>query len=204
MVSEEHITCFGWANTADLDDIVALTLRINDFLSGLLLGVGITLVDFKLEFGRLWENEEMRIILADEISPEQLPAVGQQDQREDGQGPLSQGPRQGRGGVPGSRPPPWHPAGGRDARPKGAGDDAVRATVTVMPKAGVLDPQGRAIAHALGTLGFGGVTDVRAGKVIELELAETDPDRARAAADEMARRLLANMVIESFTVRVDG
>ena len=51
-------------------DIVALTLRINDFLSGLLLGVGITLVDFKLEFGRLWENDEMRIILADEISPD--------------------------------------------------------------------------------------------------------------------------------------
>jgi phosphoribosylaminoimidazole-succinocarboxamide synthase len=70
MVSEEHITCFGWANTADLDDMVALTLRINDFLSGLFLGVGITLVDFKLEFGRLWENEEMRIVLADEISPD--------------------------------------------------------------------------------------------------------------------------------------
>lgn len=70
MVSEEHITCFGWASTADLDDMVALTLRINDFLSGLLLGVGITLVDFKLEFGRLWENDEMRIILADEISPD--------------------------------------------------------------------------------------------------------------------------------------
>ncbi len=70
LVSEEHITCFGWAGTADLDDMVALTLRINDFLSGLLLGVGITLVDFKLEFGRLWENDEMRIILADEISPD--------------------------------------------------------------------------------------------------------------------------------------
>lgn len=70
LVSEEHITCFGWAGTADLDDMVALTLRINDFLTGLLLGVGITLVDFKLEFGRLWENDEMRIILADEISPD--------------------------------------------------------------------------------------------------------------------------------------
>ncbi len=70
LVSEEHITCFGWANTADLDDMVALTLRINDFLCGLFLGVGITLVDFKLEFGRLWENDEMRIILADEISPD--------------------------------------------------------------------------------------------------------------------------------------
>jgi len=70
IVSEEHITCFGWANTADLDDMVALALRANDFLAGLFLGVGIALIDFKLEFGRLWENEEMRIILADEISPD--------------------------------------------------------------------------------------------------------------------------------------
>jgi phosphoribosylaminoimidazole-succinocarboxamide synthase len=70
MVSEEHITAFGWASTADLDDMVQLTLRINDFLTGLLLGVGITLVDFKLEFGRLYENDDMRIVLADEISPD--------------------------------------------------------------------------------------------------------------------------------------
>ncbi|HEY2131524.1 MAG TPA: phosphoribosylaminoimidazolesuccinocarboxamide synthase [Acetobacteraceae bacterium] len=70
MVAEEHITAFGWAATQDMDDIVALTLRINDFLTGLFLGVGITLVDFKVEFGRLWENEEMRIVLADEISPD--------------------------------------------------------------------------------------------------------------------------------------
>ena len=70
MVCEEHITAFGWASTQDLDDVVALTLRVNDFLTGLLLGVGITLVDFKVEFGRFYENEEMRIVLADEISPD--------------------------------------------------------------------------------------------------------------------------------------
>ena len=70
MVSEEHITAFGWANPQDIDDIMSLSLRINDFLSGLFLGVGLKLVDFKLEFGRLYENEEMRIILADEISPD--------------------------------------------------------------------------------------------------------------------------------------
>jgi phosphoribosylaminoimidazole-succinocarboxamide synthase len=71
MVSEEHITAFGWADTRDLDDIMALTLRINDYLSGLFLGVGIKLVDFKIEFGRHWnEHDEMRIILADEISPD--------------------------------------------------------------------------------------------------------------------------------------
>jgi phosphoribosylaminoimidazole-succinocarboxamide synthase len=70
MVSEEHITAFGWATPQDLDDIMALSLRVNDFLSGLFLGVGVRLVDFKLEFGRLYEGEEMRIVLADEISPD--------------------------------------------------------------------------------------------------------------------------------------
>ena len=78
----------------------------------------------------------------------------------------------------------------------------MKARVTVMPKPGVLDPQGKAIGHALESLGFGGVAEVRAGKVIELELAETDPAKARAQAEEMARRLLANTVIESFRVEV--
>ena len=71
MVSEEHITAFGWATPQDIDDILALSLRMNDFLSGLFLGVGIKLVDFKLEFGRLYEeNGEMRIVVADEIGPD--------------------------------------------------------------------------------------------------------------------------------------
>ena len=78
----------------------------------------------------------------------------------------------------------------------------MKVTVTVMLKTGVLDPQGKAIAHALETLGFTGVQDVRAGKLIELELAETDPAKAKAAAEDMARKLLANTVIESFRVVV--
>ncbi len=71
MVSEEHITAFGWASPQDIDDMMAMALRINDFLVGLLLGVGIRLVDFKIEYGRWWdENDQMRIILADEITPD--------------------------------------------------------------------------------------------------------------------------------------
>ena len=77
-----------------------------------------------------------------------------------------------------------------------------RAVVTIMLRDGVLDPQGRAIGHALGQLGFAGVGEIRAGKVIELDLAEADPERARAQAEEMARRLLANTVIESFRVEL--
>ncbi|GBR47609.1 MULTISPECIES: phosphoribosylaminoimidazolesuccinocarboxamide synthase [Neokomagataea] len=70
MVSEEHIAAFNWAAPQDLDEMNALALRTNDFLMGMFSGAGITLVDFKLEFGRVWEGEEMRIILADEISPD--------------------------------------------------------------------------------------------------------------------------------------
>ena len=70
MVSEEHITAFGWAAPQELDEVMALALRVNDYLSGLFLGIGLRLVDFKVEFGRIWDNDEMRIILADEISPD--------------------------------------------------------------------------------------------------------------------------------------
>jgi phosphoribosylaminoimidazole-succinocarboxamide synthase len=70
MVTEEHITAFGWADTQDMDDMISMTLRINDYLSGLFLGIGLKLVDFKVEYGRLWEDEQMRIVLADEISPD--------------------------------------------------------------------------------------------------------------------------------------
>lgn len=70
LVTEEHVTAFGWAAPQDLDEMLQYALRINDFLIGLFLGAGMKLVDFKLEFGRLWEDDEMRIVLADEISPD--------------------------------------------------------------------------------------------------------------------------------------
>lgn len=70
MITEEHITCFGWADPQDLEDMIGQAIRINDYLSGLFLGAGLRLVDFRCEFGRLWENESPTIVLADEISPE--------------------------------------------------------------------------------------------------------------------------------------
>lgn len=70
IVSEEHITAFGWATPQEIDDIMALAIRVNDFLTGLFLGAGIRLIDFKMECGRLWESELMRIVVADEISPD--------------------------------------------------------------------------------------------------------------------------------------
>ena len=70
MVSEEYIVAFGWATQQDLDDIVSLALRVNDFLSGVMYGVGIKLIDFKIEIGRIWDGDFMRLIVADEISPD--------------------------------------------------------------------------------------------------------------------------------------
>ena len=70
LVTEEHIAAFGWASQQDMDDILSLALRVNDFLSGVMYGVGIRLVDFKIEIGRIWDGDYMRLIVADEISPD--------------------------------------------------------------------------------------------------------------------------------------
>ncbi len=70
LVSEEHIIAFNWATHQDMDDMVALALRVNDFLSGVMLGAGIRLVDFKIEIGRVFEGDFQRLIVADEISPD--------------------------------------------------------------------------------------------------------------------------------------
>ncbi|MEJ1990427.1 MAG: phosphoribosylformylglycinamidine synthase subunit PurS [Maritimibacter sp.] len=78
----------------------------------------------------------------------------------------------------------------------------MKVRVDVMLKTGVLDPQGEAVRHALGSLGFDGVEGVRQGKVIELDLAETDAAKAEAEARDMCEKLLANTVIESYSVTV--
>lgn len=80
----------------------------------------------------------------------------------------------------------------------------MKAKVHVTLKAGVLDPQGKAIGHALESLGFDGVGEVRQGKVIELDLRETDPDKARAQVGAMCEKLLANTVIENYDIDLEG
>ena len=78
----------------------------------------------------------------------------------------------------------------------------MKARVHVMLKNGVLDPQGEAVRHALGTLGFAGVVGVRQGKVIELDLAESDAAKAEASVKDMCEKLLANTVIESYQIEI--
>jgi phosphoribosylformylglycinamidine synthase PurS subunit len=78
----------------------------------------------------------------------------------------------------------------------------VKAKVHITLKTGVLDPQGKAVQHALGSLGFPGVNDVRQGKYIELDLTETDPAKAKAAVEQMCKGLLANTVIENYAIEL--
>lgn len=79
----------------------------------------------------------------------------------------------------------------------------MKARIHVTLKNGVLDPQGKAIEHALGNMGFDGVNEARQGKFIELELSETDRTKAEAAVDEMCRKLLANTVIENYSIELE-
>ncbi len=80
----------------------------------------------------------------------------------------------------------------------------MKARVRVSLKPGVLDPQGKAIQHALGELGFGGIQQVRQGKIIELDLTESDPATARSSLEAMCEKLLANTVIETYAIELDG
>jgi phosphoribosylaminoimidazole-succinocarboxamide synthase len=70
LVTEEHIAAFGWASQQDMDDILSLALRVNDFMAGVMFGVGIKLIDFKIEVGRVYDGDFQRLIVADEISPD--------------------------------------------------------------------------------------------------------------------------------------
>lgn len=79
----------------------------------------------------------------------------------------------------------------------------MKARVHITLKNGVLDPQGKAIKHALSALGFDGVNDVRQGKYIELNLTESDPDKARSIVEDMCRKLLSNTVIENYSIEIE-
>ncbi len=80
----------------------------------------------------------------------------------------------------------------------------MKARIKITLKNGVLDPQGKAIGHALHQLGYDSLGEVRQGKYIELDIAETDPAKARHAVEEMCERVLANTVIENYDIELDG
>ena len=155
MVTEEHITAFNWASTQEIDDMMALTLRVNDFLSGMFGGVGITLVDFKIEFGRIWENDFRRVILADEISPDSCRLWDSETNEKLDKDRF----RRDLGDVIESYTEVARRLGDHegDAHRDSRGTALMRAKVHVFLKPGVLDVQGKAVEQALHGLGWAGV-----------------------------------------------
>src|SRR5215469_3807403 len=130
-----------------------------------------------------------------------MPVMGHPDQRKTRQGPFPPRSRWRDGSLFGSRKTSWHsPRIGAGLQWTGVG--AMRARVFVTLKSGVLDPQGKAIGHALNSLGFDSVGEVRQGKVIDLELAETDREKASASIRDMCEKLLANTVIEKYEIEI--
>ena len=209
MVSEEHITAFGWAPPQEIDDIMALAIRVNDFLTGLFLGIGIRLVDFKMECGRLFENEMMRIIVADEISPDSCRLWDIKSNEKLDKDRF----RRDLGGLLeaytevakrlGILIENERPAGSGPVLVKSEAEGAtVKARVTVTLKSGIPDPQGKAIEGALKSLGVDGVASVRQGKGFDIELAATDKAKAEAALKAAADKLLANTVIENYAIEL--
>jgi hypothetical protein len=190
MVAEEHIVAFGWANQQDLDDMVALALRVNDFLSGVMMGVGIRLADFRIEVGRIWEGDFMRLIVADEISPDSCRLWDLRGP--DGDRPRGAGPRGRpagrclyRTGAPAGGPAlERHPYDQTDPdQLKGQADESPRPCHAERWCSG---PAGRGRAPRAGHAWLcRGVDAVRQGKVIELDLAATD----RAAAEAEVRAM---------------
>ena len=170
-------------------------MRINDFLSGLFLGIGIKLVDFKLEFGRLWENDQMRIVLADEITPDccrlwDIKTQGKLDKdrfRRDMGGLVEAYQEVARRlGIMQPDPGAHRAAGAFQIR---AGDErrTMKARINITLKTGVLDPQGKAIGGALAALGFDAVGRSDRANISSSTSTESDPAQAAPRSSACAR-----------------
>ena len=199
LVSVDHITGLGWANTQELEDMTHMALRINDFLSGLFFAIGIRLVDFKLEFGRIWEDDldAPYLVLADEISPDscRLWDIKSNDKLDKDRF------RQDLGGLIDAYKDVAQRLGVLHKQKTRIGEIErrfMKAVIRINLKPDVLDPQGKAIETALAQLGFAGVDNVRQGKLIELDIAQNNKAKAETQIKAMCEQLLANMVIENY------
>ena len=197
MVSREHILNFNWLNVMDLDWITEECKRINDFLQGLFRGVGIRLVDFKVEFGKTSNDE---IILADEISPDTCRLWDEKTERKLDKdifrkdlGSLVEGYQE-----VARRLNILHEGTNIKAVEFGKGIMKIKVIVTL--KNGVLDPQGKAIQQTLNGMGHNNVNEIRQGKYFEVEINEKDEKKAKLKVEEMCKQLLANLVIEDYKI----
>ncbi|OUM99675.1 MAG: hypothetical protein BAA04_03630 [Firmicutes bacterium ZCTH02-B6] len=203
LVNRDHIRALGLASDDVVDRMEAIALRVNDILTARLAAARLVLVDFKLEFGLAGDA----LVVADELSPDTMRVWDAESGRRLDKDRF----RRDWGGVLEGYEEIWQrlsesPFTGNAACGAGADETGAPRTFTtwvrIMPKEGMLDPQGKAVRDGLRALGFTGVADVRVGKMVQLVLTATSEAQARDDARSMAKRLLANPVIEDFSVHV--
>ncbi len=223
-INDAAAVALGFASVEDLEEMFELTVQVNEALKALFDAVGLVLADFKLEFGRTAGGE---LVLADEISPDTCrlwdAASGEKldkDRFRRDLGGVEEAYEQVHARIAAAdlgaaltayRSAYGHDHGDHDGRDHGDHDghdrdaapgDGHRATVDVMLKRSILDPQGRAVEATLRRLGHRDVSDVRIGKRIELSVTGT-PEAARAQVDEIARTVLSNPVMEEYVVEFE-
>ena len=208
LIAEEHILTFDWASKQELEKVKKMILRINDFMIGMFRGVGIKLIDFKLEFGRIKINGKSEVILADEISPDTcrlwdsitdkkldkdrfrkdlgdlIPAYTEVARR---LGILHENSNLSAVNITKLR----------SVKKKKIN---MKVSVIITLKKDVLDPQGKVIHRTLDDMGFNDINEVRQGKYFEIDTKGNDKKKSEEKVEEMCKKLLANLVIENYKI----
>lgn len=215
MVTESHIMAKDWAKQNEMIEIFNLTNCINKFLTGLMYGIGIRLIDFKLEFGRILKGDELNIVLVDEISPDncRLWDIKTNEKMDKDRFRYDLGDtleaykevanRLGISNIiiESDQIDPKQVSNENEAR---IGFKNLKAHVIVTLKNGVLDPQGKAIENSLEALGYSGVKGVRQGKIFDIELQRNDSECAKSKLTSICEKLLANLVIENYNIEFEA
>ena len=210
LISKEHIYSFGWATENEIKLIDQTTLRINDLLVGMFRGIGIKLVDFKIEYGRVWnkDSEEKEIVLADEISPDtcrlwdsKTEKKLDKDRFRKDLGNIIQGYQEvaRRLGIMPEETNISEVNFGKTI-PIKFKKNKLKFSVTVTLKKDVLDPQGKVVQNTLKNMGMHNLISVRQGKHFEIEVEENDQIIAQKRVDEMCKKLLVNLIIEDYKI----
>ena len=211
LISKEHIFSFGWATLSDLKIIDKMTLRINDLLLGMFRGIGIKLVDFKVEYGKSWnkDTEEREIVLADEISPDtcrlwdsKTEKKLDKDRFRKDLGNIIQGYQEvgRRLGIMPEETNISEVNFGKTIPIKFKKKNKLKFSVTVTLKKNILDPQGKVVENTLFNMGMNSIKSIRQGKYFLIEVDENDQTIAEKKVDEICKKLLVNLIIEDYKI----
>ena len=210
LISKEHILTFGWATEKELNLIDKSTLRINDILSGMFRAINIKLIDFKIEYGKVWNKdiEKKEIVLADEISPDtcrlwdaKTEKKLDKDRFRKDLGNIIQAYQEvaRRFGIMPEETNISEVNFGKTI-PIKFKKNKLKYSITVTLKKDVLDPQGKVVENTLKNMGLNSLKSVRQGKYFEIEVEEKNEEVADKEVTQMCEKLLANLIIEDYKI----